>query len=194
MRTIRRISVGSAFRIGAVVSGLLFAILGVFAVLLPGLFGASLLGVAVGREGAGVFGAGLVTSLIIYLLGIALYALLGGIFYAISAWLYNIAAGRVGGLEIEVGGTQVPAPVVTPGPTLAGPPATQLGAAAAATAPSTAVPAPPTPRSQPAPAAAAAQPAPPPVQPAGATAYCVNCGSPLRPGVKFCNQCGAAQA
>lgn len=102
MHTLHRIAVGSAFKVGAALSALLFAIVGFFVVLLPGIFGASILGALLGREGGGVFGLGFIGSLIVYVLGIVIYWILGGVGFAIEAWLYNIIAGWVGGLQIDI--------------------------------------------------------------------------------------------
>lgn len=100
MQTLRRVGVGSAFKVGAYLSGLVFAVFGFFIILLPSLFGAGLLGDLLGSRGA--FGAGFLAGLIGYVVGIVLYALLGGIVAAIYAWLFNIAAGRAGGLEVDI--------------------------------------------------------------------------------------------
>jgi len=103
MRTIRRISIGSAFKVGLVLCALVFAVLGVFVIVLPGLFGASLLGAMMGDQGGmSAFGVSFATSVIIYLAGIVVYGIFGGIVLAIEALLYNIVAGIVGGLEIEL--------------------------------------------------------------------------------------------
>ncbi len=103
MHTLRRIAVGSAFKVGAALSALLFAVLGFFVVLLPGIFGASILGALLRDQGGGgAFGLGFIGSLIVYVLGIVLYWILGGIGFAIEAWLYNIVAGWIGGLEVEL--------------------------------------------------------------------------------------------
>ena len=48
----------------------------------------------VGRDG--------IVGLLGYVIGIGVTAILGGIGAAIYAWLFNIAAGRVGGLEVEI--------------------------------------------------------------------------------------------
>ncbi|PKO22777.1 MAG: hypothetical protein CVU38_07640 [Chloroflexi bacterium HGW-Chloroflexi-1] len=80
MHTLRRIAVGSAFKVGAALSALLFAVLGFFVVLLPGIFGASILGALLRDQGGGGAGIG----------------------FAIEAWLYNIVAGWIGGLEVEL--------------------------------------------------------------------------------------------
>ena len=71
--------------------------------LLPGLFGASVLGAFMGDQGGmGAFGMGAGVSFILYLVGIVVYAILGGIGFAIEAWFYNIVASIVGGIEIEL--------------------------------------------------------------------------------------------
>ncbi|NOZ73477.1 MAG: hypothetical protein GXP38_16510 [Chloroflexi bacterium] len=103
MQTIRRITISSAFKVGAVLCGLLFLIFGFFFFLLPGLFGASLIGAIMGDQGGmGAFGMGAGTSILLYLVGIVVYAVLGGIGFAIEAFFYNIVAGIVGGIEIEL--------------------------------------------------------------------------------------------
>jgi hypothetical protein len=103
MHTLRRITVGSAFKVGAALSALLFAVLGFFVVLLPGIFGAGILGALLGDQGGGgAFGLGFIGSLIAYVLGIVIYWIVGGIISAIEAWLYNIVAGWIGGLQIEI--------------------------------------------------------------------------------------------
>jgi hypothetical protein len=107
-RQIRRISAGSAFKVGAALYALLFAIIGIFAIVLPSLFGASLLAAIFsgsqngGGAAAGAGILGLVIGLVGYLVGILLYGLLGGIFSAITALLYNLVAGWVGGLTVEI--------------------------------------------------------------------------------------------
>lgn len=104
MKIIHSVTIGSAFKVSAVLSALLFAILGIFVILLPGLFGASLLSSIMGgsRDSASAFGVGFVTSIVIYFIGIVVYGVLGGIGGAIDALLYNLVAGIVGGLEIDI--------------------------------------------------------------------------------------------
>ncbi len=102
MQTIRYIAVGSAFRVGAALYALIFAVIGFFLVLLPGIFGASLLGALLEDQGSGAFGAGFIASVLIYAIGIIVSAIGGGIGAAINAWLYNIVAGWVGGLEVNI--------------------------------------------------------------------------------------------
>jgi hypothetical protein len=99
VRRIRRIGVGSAFRIGAILSALIFAIIGIFFVLF-GVLGAGMMA-AFGAP-AGETGGALAFSLIMYVVGVVAYAVIGGIFFALYAWLYNIVAGWVGGISVEL--------------------------------------------------------------------------------------------
>ncbi|MGB0384667.1 MAG: DUF3566 domain-containing protein [Ardenticatenaceae bacterium] len=100
MKTIRRISTLSAFKVGAVLSALLFGVFGFFLILIPGIFGASFLGAIFGDSNA--FGAGFLMSLVWYAVLIVIYAIIGGIIGAIDAFLYNIVASWMGGLQIEL--------------------------------------------------------------------------------------------
>lgn len=105
MYTLRRVTIGSAFRVMAILSGLLFTIFGFFLVFLPGLFGAGLLGLVaseMGRSAPLGIGVGFFGSLLAYLLGIIVYALAGGVIGLIYALLYNGVAGMVGGLDVEL--------------------------------------------------------------------------------------------
>lgn len=108
MRTVRRIGIGSAFKVGAVLSALLVALFGIPFLILPGLLGASLLGTVLSEQGqgageaAGALGAGLVGSLVFYIVAIISSAIFGGIGYAIQALIYNLVAGWVGGIEVEL--------------------------------------------------------------------------------------------
>ncbi len=99
VRKIRRIGVGSAFRVGALVSGLIWAIVGIFFVLFS-LAGAGIMA-AFGAPGAEA-GMGFVGVLIFYIVMLVVYAIFGGIFGALYAWLYNVVAGWVGGIEIQL--------------------------------------------------------------------------------------------
>lgn len=103
-RRVRRVGVGSSFKIGMVLSALIFAVIGLFAVLLPGLLGASMFAAFGGQDAPGAGGGTLVVSVIVYIVGIIGYAVFGGLFGALYAWLYNVVAGWVGGIEIELSG------------------------------------------------------------------------------------------
>ena len=63
MRTIKRIGISSAFRVGFAVSAMAFLVIGFFAVLLPGLFGMSLI---FGNN----FGGSFLSALVIYVVGV----------------------------------------------------------------------------------------------------------------------------
>lgn len=100
--TIRNVSIGSAFKVGAILSGLIMAVFGLLFIVLPSLLGASLLAVLMEEQGMGGLGAGLVGGLIGYVVLIVVYTIFGGIGFAIYALLYNIVAGIVGGLEMDL--------------------------------------------------------------------------------------------
>jgi hypothetical protein len=99
MAVIKRVDVGSAFKVGLVV----YAFLGLFIGLIvagfsfiAGSLGSLAGGGIVGPRAFGVgFGFG---SIIIFPI---LYGVIGGVVLAIVAALYNLAAGWVGGLRIE---------------------------------------------------------------------------------------------
>ena len=103
-RTIRHIGVWSATKVGAVLTAVVFAIVGIF-IVIAGLCG--LLG-SLGRLGdndnigGGVLAAGGVTFIFIYLIALVVYTIVGGIMGALYAWVYNITANLTGGLEIDV--------------------------------------------------------------------------------------------
>jgi hypothetical protein len=52
-------------------------------------------------RGGGVLVSCLV-GLIIYVVGVALYGVFGGVTWALYAWLYNVIADRIGGLEVDL--------------------------------------------------------------------------------------------
>jgi hypothetical protein len=100
MATVKHIGPGSAFKVGLVLYAFLGLIVGVIMAcvsLITGSLG-SLAGEATPGARAFGFGFGL-ASIIIFPL---LYGLIGGIGGAISAALYNLIAGWVGGLEVEI--------------------------------------------------------------------------------------------
>jgi hypothetical protein len=98
-RDIRRIAPGSAFKLGALLTGLLGAIFGLFP-LLATLLGMSLFSAA--SDGARGASVGPVLALVFYVFGVIFYALFGGLVSALYAWLYNVVAGWVGGLRVEL--------------------------------------------------------------------------------------------
>ncbi len=105
-RTIRSINVASAAKVGAVMGSLgwavLGAVLGVLSVCASGFLIQALS--RVGGNGEDLFSGGFIGFLIAYVLGLVIVALVGAISGAAFAWLYNVAAGWVGGIEIELRG------------------------------------------------------------------------------------------
>jgi hypothetical protein len=95
MATVKRIGPGSAFKVGLALYGFLGLIFGV-------IFGlVSMLGGAVAAPAqAGVFrmffGVGAIIALPL------IYGIFGGIIAAITAAVYNLVAGVVGGLEVDI--------------------------------------------------------------------------------------------
>src|SRR5579859_3076997 len=105
MVEIRRISVGSALKVGAIVSALCFAIFGFlmlgFEGVLFGLFRGE--SQTSGNSAFSIGGAGISTLCISYFVGIVFAVIFGAIGAAIGAFVYNLAAGWVGGLELQLG-------------------------------------------------------------------------------------------
>ncbi len=102
MVTIGHISVGSAFVVDAAIFALLFALIGFFVILLPGLAGLSIIGALAKAQESNSYTIGAVGSILVYLFGIFANAVFGGIVTALEAWLYNMAAGLTGGLRIRL--------------------------------------------------------------------------------------------
>ncbi|MEQ8675722.1 MAG: DUF3566 domain-containing protein [Aggregatilineales bacterium] len=110
MITIKRISVGAAFKVSAVFSGLMSAVTAFFYigffVLLSNSFTSSYAGV-VTPTGTSTTDFGDVSGALLVVLclcGVLFYAIIGGIFGAIGAVIYNFVARTVGGIELEVTG------------------------------------------------------------------------------------------
>lgn len=106
---LRRVGVLSSLKVGCVLGGLLFAVIGCFILLLPGLIGGGgTLVAALTKEtginpetlgaGVGVFGILAVT----YVVGVLAYSVITGISLALYALIYNIVAKLAGGLEVEL--------------------------------------------------------------------------------------------
>ncbi len=101
MRTNRRvaithISILSAFQVGATLNALLFVIFGLIGLTFYGLFISLYTGPASQGESDPI------GAILLYLLSILSFGLIGGIFSAIAALLYNLLADFNGGLKIEL--------------------------------------------------------------------------------------------
>jgi Transmembrane domain of unknown function (DUF3566) len=99
MATIKRVGPGSAFKIGLITYAILGLVLGIFMAFISTLLG-SLGSAAASAPGAKLFGFGMgIGSVIIFPV---MYGLIGGVFAAIGAFIYNLAAGWVGGVEVDI--------------------------------------------------------------------------------------------
>ena len=101
MATVKRIAPGSAFKVGLVVYAFLGLIVGICMALFSMVAGSlgSLAGGGVPGARALGFGFGL-SAIIVFPI---LYGIVGGIGGVIAAAVYNLAAGWVGGLEVDIG-------------------------------------------------------------------------------------------
>ena len=95
MATVKRIGPASAFKVGAALYGLMGLLFGIIFALIS-MQGGALLPAMEPRVFRMFFGVGAIVFLPIF------YGVIGGIGGAISAALYNLIAGWVGGLEVEI--------------------------------------------------------------------------------------------
>lgn len=110
MLVLKRIGVGSAFKVGFVVNGLLALIFGLIAFLLQTALLSAVMSVVnvqttTGAQTADALQAmslvGTGTMCFLYAVSVVFGAVFGGIGFAVIAFCYNVAARAVGGLEIE---------------------------------------------------------------------------------------------
>ena len=104
-RTIRRVNVGSAMKIGAMLQFLIWAVFGLIFLVVGGLCSAFMTAAMSDRlnpGGSSVLAGGLLTMLAFYFVGLIASGVLGAITGALYAGLYNLSAGWIGGLEVEV--------------------------------------------------------------------------------------------
>src|SRR5258708_6189711 len=103
MKIIKKVTVGSAFKVGAAVSGLIMLIVGIPAVLCQGSFLALLSSASRSSYNsvnpAALMGGGFVGLVIFWLIAVVFAAIGGGIFGAIYALVYNATVGITGGIE-----------------------------------------------------------------------------------------------
>lgn len=96
MRRLTHISPGSAFKVGLVVYGLLFAIFGLIALLFTSM------GIRALRSFINIGGIGFFRGLLAYIVGVVFNGVVGGVISALVAAIYNGVAGWTGGLEIRL--------------------------------------------------------------------------------------------
>lgn len=102
MAVVRRVGPGSAFKVGLVLYAILGLVLGIFMAFLSTVAG-SLGGLAMpgaGAPGSRLFGFGMGLGAIIFFP--ILYGIVGGVCAAIGAVVYNLVAGWIGGLEVDL--------------------------------------------------------------------------------------------
>ncbi len=101
MPVIARISPGSAFKVGLVLYALLGLLLGVLVALISLMAGGIVARLSERTSGLSTvvgFGGGVGAIIVMPIM----YGLIGGIAFVISALIYNLVAGWVGGLEVDL--------------------------------------------------------------------------------------------
>ena len=83
----------------AKLSGLLYAVIGL---LIGGVFSMAAMAGAFASETAGAAGIGAIMGVGAVIVFPILYGLMGFVGTLIGAWLYNVAAGVVGGVEVDI--------------------------------------------------------------------------------------------
>ena len=101
MATLKRIGPGSAFKVGLATYAFIGLIIGAIMAFFSMIAG-SLTGLSGAQAGAGArafgFGMGLGAIIIMPII----YGIIGGIGAALGALIYNLAAGWIGGLEVDI--------------------------------------------------------------------------------------------
>ena len=111
MVTLKKIDVGSAFRIGALLTAVISIVLFI-PVLLCQLTILPAIQIGESEFGRSSFdntflqGASILTFLLFAVCGTVIYAVIGGIFSAIYAFAYNIISRQFGGLQVEISGIE----------------------------------------------------------------------------------------
>jgi len=100
MATVKRVGPGSAFKVGLVLYAILGLVLGIFMAFISMVAGGLGSMSQSAAPGAKLFGLGMGLGAIIFFP--ICYGLIGGIFAAIGAAIYNVVAGWVGGLEVDI--------------------------------------------------------------------------------------------
>ncbi|HEY2459794.1 MAG TPA: DUF3566 domain-containing protein [Candidatus Acidoferrum sp.] len=100
MATVKRIGPGSAFKIGMVMYALIGLLLGCFFAAISGIAGS----LATAHDSVNPFGRmlgmGMGFGAVIFFP--ILYGVIGGVFAALGAVVYNLVSGWIGGLEVDI--------------------------------------------------------------------------------------------
>jgi hypothetical protein len=97
MYRVTRIGIGSAFRIGAAMMGALWLVLGTLLIFLP----ADVLNSGTSYSNSGYSDTSQIDPIFLLVCGFPIYLIIGGLMGAFSAFVYNLIAPRIGGLEVE---------------------------------------------------------------------------------------------
>lgn len=115
MITIKRISVGAAFKVSAIFSGLMSIVTLAFYAAFFGLlsnsvstFSSTQVVTTTGTSTVDLGNTSGALLVVFCLCGVVFYTIIGGIFGAIGAVAYNFVARTVGGLELEITGLGEP--------------------------------------------------------------------------------------
>ncbi len=100
MAIVRRVGPGSAFKVGLVLYALLGLVLGICMALVSMVAGTLAPTGQTAAPGARLLGFGMGFGAVIFFP--LVYGLIGGIFAVIGAAIYNLVAGWVGGLEVDI--------------------------------------------------------------------------------------------
>ena len=100
MAILKRVGPGSAFKIGLVTYAILGLLLGIFMAFISMVAGSLGSPGQSAAPGMKLFGFGMGLGAIIFFP--ICYGIIGGIFAAVGAFIYNLVAGWVGGLEVDI--------------------------------------------------------------------------------------------
>jgi len=100
MATVKHIGPGSAFKVGLIVYAFVGLILGICMAIFSMVAGSLGSMAGTGGPAAKIFGFGFGLGSIIFFP--IFYGIIGGIAGAVGALVYNLAAGWVGGLEVDI--------------------------------------------------------------------------------------------
>ena len=97
MYRVTRIGIGSAFRIGAAMMGTLWLVIGTLLMFLP----ADMLASGSSYSNSGYYETSQIDPIFLLVCGFPIYLIIGGLMGAFFAFVYNLVAPRIGGLEVE---------------------------------------------------------------------------------------------
>jgi len=195
MVVLRKVGVMSVAKIFAVISAIVGLIEGIVLAGLGSMMGDMLSGTPLGM--LGMFGMYGYTAIIIFPVTGAISGFIGG---AIGALLYNLVAGKIGGIEMNLIGLQAAAIPIRTQPATATLVCSRCGGKLSADAKfcrKCGVSVPTVAPEMTAPQVADAHPppvvTPPPVAEVPSARFCEGCGAKISSTAKFCGKCGASQ-